>query len=169
MDLQRESAAARRTELSNKSKGKAPQVQREDIDNDEDNNDDEGEESASEHDETAASSAKQPLALVPMLSSGSISELRARLRARMEALRRARGGVSSMPTNADVIPDSKEALLEERRLKRAGLREKRRQGIKEKKKEEAAKTAKRGKHDTSIKSNKVRFFFSGPSSIYRSA
>jgi len=168
VDLQRESAAARRTELSNKSKGKAPQAQRDDIDNDEDNSDDDGEESAIEHDVAATSSAKQSLAPVPMPSSGSISELRARLRARMEALRRARGGVSSTPTDADVIPDGKEALLEERRLKRAGLREKRRQGVREKKKEEAAKTAKKDKHDASIKSNKV-CLFAHPSSICWSA
>lgn len=73
----------------------------------------------------------------------------------MEALRKARGGVSSRRVGDDAVPDSKEALLEERRLKRASLREKRRQGTKEKKKEEAAKAAKK---DKPHKSSKVSLF-----------
>lgn len=153
LDLQRESLAAQRAESSSKSKGKAPQLHQDDSSDDEDEENENEGGSASEHDERMTPSAKRPSAPVPMPSSGSIAELRARLHARMEALRIARGGVRA---DGDVIPGSKEALLEEQRLKRAGLREKRRQGIKDKKKEEAAKTAKKDKRDTSGKSNKVR-------------
>ena len=75
---------------------------------------------------------------VPMQASGSIVELRERLHARMAALRRGRGVYG----DNDGEPDSKDALLEERRVKRAGLRENRRQNLRDKKKEEDSKKKK---------------------------
>ncbi|KAF8324037.1 hypothetical protein DL93DRAFT_2123647 [Clavulina sp. PMI_390] len=94
---------------------------------------------------------------VPMPGSGSISELRARLHARMEALRQGN-------STADPQLGSKEALLEERRMKNAALREKRRQSLKEKKKEEAARANKKDNRATA-KPNKVQLVVpeAGPS------
>lgn len=157
MDLQREAAAR---VSSSKAKGKAPQ-QNDDSSDDEDDSDidTDGPSRMALDDGAGGPPIRPPPATVPMQSSGSITELRARLHARMEALRRGRGGVSYRPDQSagdgdDAEPGSKEALLEDRRLKRAGLREKRRQGIKEKKKEEAAKANKKDKRDTT-KANKV--------------
>jgi hypothetical protein len=94
---------------------------------------------------------------IPMQSSGSITELRERLHSRMAALRRGRGGNG---LRDDGEPDSKDALLEERRLKRAGLRENRRQNLKEKKKEEEARRSKgKDKAVSHGKSAKVSYRF----------
>ncbi|KAJ7796139.1 surfeit locus protein 6-domain-containing protein [Mycena olivaceomarginata] len=89
--------------------------------------------------------------IVPMPSSGGIEALRDKLHARMAALRRggvrsgAVGGPKHDSVNAIPLGD-KDALLDERRLQRAAMRERRRKETKEKiRREEEAKGKGKGK------------------------
>ncbi|KAJ7072195.1 surfeit locus protein 6-domain-containing protein [Mycena amicta] len=76
--------------------------------------------------------------MVPMAQSGGIGALRDKLHARMAALRR--GGAGSM--------GGKDALLDERRLQRAAMRERRRKETKDKiRREEELKGKGKNKHE----------------------
>lgn len=77
----------------------------------------------------------------PMEASGDIASLRAKLRARVEELRRKKGPKKA----ADGDVGSRDDLLEERRQQRALMRERRRKETREKKKREEEERAKRGK------------------------
>ena len=79
--------------------------------------------------------------IVPMPSSGSISTLRAKLHARIAALRRGGGGQESGEGEAG----DRDELLEERRRQRAAMREKRRKETKEKIRREEEAKGKKGK------------------------
>ncbi|KAJ7259588.1 surfeit locus protein 6-domain-containing protein [Mycena haematopus] len=81
--------------------------------------------------------------IVPMPESGGIEALREKLHARMTALRR--GGPRFDSVNATPLGD-KDALLNERRLQRAAMRERRRKETKEKiRREEEIKGKGKGK------------------------
>nr|GAT52263.1 predicted protein [Mycena chlorophos] len=76
--------------------------------------------------------------IVPMPPSGGIAELRDKLHARMAALRRGGAGPKYDSIHGNV--GDKDALLDERRLQRAAMRERRRKETKEKiRREEEAK------------------------------
>jgi len=93
-----------------------------------------------------------------MQSSGGILELRAKLHARLDAFRHGRRTMDG-PDGAE--PDSKDDLLDERRRRRAGLRENRRTGIREKKKEESAKGKKKDQQQKG-NANKVQLLVPDP-------
>ncbi|KAJ7025388.1 surfeit locus protein 6-domain-containing protein [Mycena alexandri] len=84
--------------------------------------------------------------IVPMPESGGIEALRDKLHARMAALRRG-GGPRYDYVNGNGNPsEDKDALLDERRLQRAAMRERRRKETKEKiRREEEAKGKGKGK------------------------
>ncbi|KAF8172033.1 surfeit locus protein 6-domain-containing protein [Mycena galopus ATCC 62051] len=83
--------------------------------------------------------------IVPMPQSGGIEALREKLHARMTALRRGGGGPRYDSVNSIPLGD-KDALLDERRLQRAAMRERRRKETKEKiRREEELKGKGKGK------------------------
>jgi hypothetical protein len=106
--------------------------------------------------------------LVPMAVSGGIEELRAKLHAKMAALRR------GAKPNAE--PGTRDELLEERRRQHAEMRERRRKETKEKiRRQEEMKHSKgkqdKGKHEATIKGPTTKvskpvaccnFFFNPP-------
>jgi hypothetical protein len=92
---------------------------------------------SSDYDDENADGTK----IVPMPSSGSISTLRAKLHARIAALRRGGGGQESGEGEAG----DRDELLEERRRQRAAMREKRRKETKEKIRREEEAKGKKGK------------------------
>lgn len=97
------------------------------------------EHSGSENDEADSDDEDSPT-IVPMAPQEGITELRAKLHARMVSLRR--GGARYA-----VEHGGKDALLEERRQQRAAMRERRRKETREKKRreEEAKKSKGKGK------------------------
>lgn len=76
----------------------------------------------------------------PMVASGSIETLRARLRARVDELQQKNG-----PKNKPGDAGSKDELLEECRLQRAAMRERRRKETKERIRREEEERGKKGK------------------------
>ena len=86
----------------------------------------------------------------PMAPAGSIGALRAKLHARMEELRAKKGPKTNRQAYANAsstgsTANSKDELLEERRLQRAAMRERRRKETKEKKRREEEERGKKGK------------------------
>ena len=95
--------------------------------------------------------------MVPMPPSGSISDLREKLHARMAALRR--GGKAG----GDGEAGDRDELLEERRQQRAAMREKRRKETKEKIRREEEAKGKKGKgkeKDSRTQGHLTKVFFS---------
>ncbi|KAJ7486018.1 surfeit locus protein 6-domain-containing protein [Mycena galericulata] len=90
--------------------------------------------------------------IVPMPESGGIEALRDKLHARMAALRRG-GGPRYDYVNGQALSGDKDALLDERRLQRAAMRERRRKETKEKiRREEELKGKGKGKDKEKDKS-----------------
>lgn len=79
-----------------------------------------------------AEEAHQSAKFRPMTGSGNIEDLRAKLRQRVEELRRGKGP----RRNGESGAGDKDELLEERRQQRAAMRERRRKETKEKKRRE---------------------------------
>lgn len=79
----------------------------------------------SDEDNSESDAGADDTPIVPMPASSGIQDLRAKLHAKMAALRR-----GARPANVE--PGSKEELLEERRQQRAEMRERRRKETKEK-------------------------------------
>ncbi|KAF7314488.1 hypothetical protein MKEN_00921800 [Mycena kentingensis (nom. inval.)] len=138
VDLQNEAASNKKQE-SAKGKGKrkavAPPSDDEDDDSDEDGlrmdvDVDLGGDEDSDGDEGVSGGAEYMDDIVPMPQSGGIGELREKLHARMAALRRGGSGPKYDSIHGNV--GGKDALLDERRLQRAAMRERRRKETKEK-------------------------------------
>ncbi|KAL0566569.1 hypothetical protein V5O48_015445, partial [Marasmius crinis-equi] len=141
VDLQNEAAEAQR-----KSKGKRKAISDDESDSDEEDAgmdvdirmDDDSEDDEDEDDE-GTSMAVDDVPLVPMGSSGGIQDLKDKLHAKIQSLRR-----GNRPPNGE--PGDRDELLEERRRQRAAMRERRRKETKEKKRrEEEMKTKKAAK------------------------
>ena len=94
----------------------------------------------------------------PMAGSNNIEDLRAKLRRRMEELRRKKGPKRDSESGAG----DKDELLEERRRQRAAMRERRRKETKEKKRREEEERGKKtkGKEKQTVTgpTTKVRVF-----------
>jgi hypothetical protein len=148
IDLQNESANGERQAKSASAKGKRKAVTFEEDESGEDgiamdvDVDLEGDSDGDDGDDEPGDDAMEDI--VPLPESGGIEALRDKLHARMAALRRG-GGPRYDYVNGNSSGD-KDALLNERRLQRAAMRERRRKATKEKiRREEEMKGKGKGK------------------------